>query len=176
MTVIVENAQLMKRVQFPSELLVLSAICVELSQPRGRLLSDAARGRDLAGRAFSRGPRPAGDSVSAPTAAGRLPSACCCLRPMCSCGMCRNWPVRCLRCGFFLSPVLYSIQMVPEALQSLLALNPLTPILHLYRALILTPEQVAWSWVLYPLILSLVLLGLAQRVFAGCKGYFADYL
>ena len=77
---------------------------------------------------------------------------------------------------FFLSPVLYSIQMVPEALQPLLAWNPVAPILHLYRALILTPEQVVWSWVLYPLLLSLLLLGVAQRVFAGCKGYFADYL
>ena len=103
-TVIVENAQLMKRVQFPSELLVLSAIVSSFPQPRGRLLSDAHWGRDLAGRAFSRGPRPAGDSVLCSNCCWPLPSACCCLRPMCSCGMCRNWPVRCLRCGFFCLP------------------------------------------------------------------------
>lgn len=77
---------------------------------------------------------------------------------------------------FFLSPVLYSIQMVPSVLQPVLAWNPLAPILDLYRGLILMPDQVVWGGVLYPLLLCLVLLGLAQRVFAGCKGYFADYL
>ena len=174
-TVIVENAQLMKRVQFPSELLVVSAIVSSfLSHAVGFGLMLIGVGY-VAGRAFSRGPRPAGDSVPAPTAAGRCPRPAAVSGQCLSCGMCRNWPVRCLRCGFFCLPSCIPSRWCPSP-ATLLAWNPLTPILHLYRALILTPEQVAWSWVLYPLILSLVLLGLAQRVFAGCKGYFADYL
>ncbi len=174
-TVIVENAQLMKRVQFPSELLVLSAVVSSfLSHAVGFCLM-------LIGVGIWQG------GIS-PVAVGLLviPFLLQLLLAV-SLGLLLSPANVFLRdvsqltgalftVWFFLSPVLYSIRMVPEALQPLLVWNPLTPILSLYRALILTPEQVTWNWVLYPLILSLILLGLAQRVFAECKGYFADHL
>lgn len=174
-TIIVDNAQLMKRVQFPSELLVVSAVVSSfLSHAVGFCLM-------LIGVVVWQG------GIS-PLAVGLLviPFLLQLLLAI-SLGLLLSPANVFLRdvsqltgalftVWFFLSPVLYSIQMVPEALQPLLAWNPLTPILHLYRALILSPKQVVWSWVLYPLILSLLLLGLAQRVFSGCKGYFADYL
>ena len=174
-TVIVENAQLMKRVQFPSELLVVSAIVSSfVSHAVGfclMLLGVGIWQGGLSPVALGLLVIPFLLQLLLAVALGLLLSpANVFLRDV------SQLAGALFTVWFFLSPVLYSIQMVPEALQSLLALNPLTPILHLYRALILTPEQVAWSWVLYPLILSLVLLGLAQRVFAGCKGYFADYL
>ena len=174
-TVIVENAQLMKRVQFPSELLVVSAIVSSfVSHAVGfglMLLGVGIWQGGLSPVALGLLLIPFLLQLLLAVALGLLLSpANVFLRDV------SQLAGALFTVWFFLSPVLYSIQMVPEALQSLLALNPLTPILHLYRALILTPEQVAWSWVLYPLILSLVLLGLAQRVFAGCKGYFADYL
>ncbi len=77
---------------------------------------------------------------------------------------------------FFLTPILYPVSMVPETLRSLLHWNPLTPILDLYRGLILSSQGPEWGQVLYPLGVSLVLLFAAQRVFERCKGYFADYL
>ena len=174
-TVIVDNAQLMKRVQFPSELLVISVIVSSF------LSHGIGFGLMLIGIAIWQG----GISLAAcgllivpfalqlllAIALGFLFSpANVFLRDVAQLvgSLFTVW--------FFLSPILYSIQMVPEALQPLLEWNPVTPILHLYRALILSPDLVDWSWVLYPLILSLVLLSLAQRVFSGCKGYFADYL
>ena len=73
-------------------------------------------------------------------------------------------------------PYLYPSSMVPETFRPILAWNPLTPILTLYRQLILSPQQVEWSQALYPCLLGLVLLGVGQWVFQRCKGYFADYL
>ena len=174
-TVIVENAQLMKRVQFPSELLVVSAVVSSfLSHAVGfglMLLGVGVWQGGVSPLALGLLAVPFSLQVLLAVALGLLLSpANVFLRdvlPLVT-ALFTVW--------FFLSPVLYSLQMVPSVLQPVLAWNPLAPILDLYRALILTPEQVAWSWVLYPLILSLLLLGLAQRVFAGCKGYFADYL
>ena len=174
-TVIVENAQLMKRVQFPSELLVVSAIVSSfLSHAVGFCLMLIGVGMwqgGLSPVAVGLLAIPFLLQLQLAVALGLLLSpANVFLRDV------SQLAGALFTVWFFLSPVLYSIQMVPPVLQPVLAWNPLAPILDLYRGLILSPEQVAWSWVLYPLILSLVLLGLAQRVFAGCKGYFADYL
>ena len=174
-TVIVENAQLMKRVQFPSELLVVSAVVssfVSHAVGFGLMLAGVAvwqGGVSLVGLWLLVIPF----SLQLLLAVGLgllLSPANVFLRDV------SPLVTALFTVWFFLSPVLYSIQMVPSALQPVLAWNPLAPILDLYRGLILTPEQVVWGGVLYPLLLCLVLLGVAQRVFAGCKGYFADYL
>ena len=174
-TVIVENAQLMKRVQFPSELLIVSAVV-------SSFVSHAIGfGLMLAGVVvWQGGASPVGLGLLLvpfslqlllAVALGLLLSpANVFLRDV------SPLVTALFTVWFFLSPVLYSIQMVPSVLQPVLAWNPLAPILDLYRGLILTPEQVVWGGVLYPVLLCLVLLGVAQRVFAGCKGYFADYL
>ena len=174
-TVIVENAQLMKRVQFPSELLVVSAVVssfVSHAVGFGLMLTGVA--------VWQGGVSPVGLGLLVvpfslqlllAVALGLLLSpANVFLRDV------SPLVTALFTVWFFLSPVLYSIQMAPSVLQPVLAWNPLAPVLDLYRGLILTPEQVVWGGVLYPLLVCLVLLGLAQRVFAGCKGYFADYL
>ena len=174
-TAIVENAQLMKRVQFPSELLVVSAVISSfLSHAVGfglMLLGVALWQGGVAPVALGLLLVPFSLQLLLAVALGLLLSpANVFLRDV------SQLTAALFTVWFFLSPVLYSIEMAPQALQPLLAWNPVAPILHLYRGLILTPEQVVWSWALYPLVLSLVLLGVAQRLFAGGKGYFADYL
>lgn len=174
-SVIVDNAHLMKRVQFPSELLVVSVIFSSfLSQGVGFSLL-------LLGLVFWQGglsPFALGLLVIPfllqlmwATALGLLlATANVFLRDVAQlAGAAFNvW--------FFLTPILYPSSMVPETLKPFLAWNPLTPVLTLYRQLILSPQQVEWSQALYPCFLGLILLGLAQWVFQQCKGYFADYL
>jgi ABC-type polysaccharide/polyol phosphate export permease len=174
-TVIVDNAQLMKRVQFPSELLVIAAILSTfLSHGVGfclMLLGVVIWQGGIAPLSVGLLLIPFGLQLLLAISLGLLLSpANVFLRDV------SQLTGALFTVWFFLSPILYSVQMVPESLQPILACNPFTYILHLYRALILAPESLVWSWVLYPLGLSLVLLGLAQRVFSGCKGYFADYL
>ena len=174
-TVIVDNAQLMKRVQFPSELLVISTVVASfLSHAVGfclMLIGVVIWQGGIAPLSLGLLLVPFGLQLLLAISLGLLLSpANVFLRDV------SQLTGALFTVWFFLSPILYSVEMVPEALQPLLACNPFTPILHLYRALILAPESMVWSWVLYPLGLSLVLLGLAQRVFSSCKGYFAEYL
>ena len=174
-TVIVENAQLMKRVRFPSELLVVSAVVASfVSHAVGfglMLLGVAVWQGGVSPLALGLLVVPFSLQVLLAVALGLLLApANVFLRDV------SPLVTALFTVWFFLSPVLYAIQMVPPALQPVLAWNPVAPILDLYRGLILTPEQVVWGGVLYPLLLCLVLLGVARRVFAGCKGYFADYL
>jgi lipopolysaccharide transport system permease protein len=77
---------------------------------------------------------------------------------------------------FFLTPVLYPASMVPEALRAVLAWNPQVAILALYRNVILSPQRIEWGGALYVLLVSCLLLWVAQWAFQQCKGYFADYL
>lgn len=174
-TVIVENAQLMKRVQFPSELLVVSTVVSSfVSHAVGfglMLIGVAVWQGGVSPVALGLLLVPFSLQLLLAVALGLLLSpANVFLRDV------SQLVTALFTVWFFLSPVLYSIQMVPSVLQPVLAWNPVAPILHLYRGLILTPEQVVWGGVLYPLLLCLVLLGVAQQVFVGCKGYFADYL
>lgn len=174
-TVIVDNANLMKRVQFPSELLVIAAIMSTfLSHGVGfclMLLGVVIWQGDATPLSLGLLLVPFGLQLLLAISLGLLLApANVFLRDV------SQLTGALFTVWFFLSPILYSVEMIPEALRPLLVCNPFTPILHLYRALILAPESLAWSWVLYPLGLSLVLLGLAHRFFLGCKGYFADYL
>jgi lipopolysaccharide transport system permease protein len=174
-SVIVDNAQLMKRVRFPSELLVISVILSTfLTQGIGFSFL-------LVGLAIWQGGIhltsiglllvPFLLQLMLAVALGLLlATANVFLRDV------SQLTSAAFNIWFFLTPVLYPISMVPETLRPLLAWNPLGSILALYRALILTPEHVTWKLALYPFFLALVLLALAQWVFGKCKGYFADHL
>jgi len=81
-----------------------------------------------------------------------------------------------LNLWFFLTPVFYSLDLVPSWLRSLLAFNPWTVILAWYRQLFLAP-QIRWGlgegWIL-GLTLLLLLAGL--WCFRRCARYFPDVL
>lgn len=173
--VIIDNAQLVKRVKFPSELLVVATILSSfMSQGIGFgffLFGLAVWQGELSLGALLLLVIPCSLQLLLAIAMGLLLSTGNVffrdISQLASAGF-TVW--------FFLTPVLYPLEMVPDRLQSLLAWNPMTAIVALYRALILTPGEVSWQWALYPLALSLLLLGVAQGVFQRCKGYFADYL
>jgi lipopolysaccharide transport system permease protein len=77
---------------------------------------------------------------------------------------------------FFLSPIVYAEGMVPARMRPLFDLNPMTPIIRLYRAAILGTEVGALSGLLYSTIVAVLLLAAGRAVFARCRPFFADYL
>jgi lipopolysaccharide transport system permease protein len=174
-TVIVDNATLMKRVRFPSELLVISVIVSSfLSQGIGfgfLLFGLAVWQGGLSLFALGLLVVPLVLQVMLAIALGLLLSTANVFFRDVS-----QLAGAAFSVWFFLTPVLYPVSMVPEALRSLLAWNPQAAILALYRNVILSPQRIEWSGVFYVLLVSCLLLWVAQWTFQRCKGYFADYL
>lgn len=173
--VILENAQLVKRVQFPSELLVVATVLSSfLSQGIGFLLF-------LLGFLAWQGGGSIATLVLLPVPMTLQFLLAIAFGLMLAMGNVFFRDIAQLASAgftmwFFLTPVLYPLEMVPHQLQRLLAWNPMTVIVALYRVLILASGEVPWQWVLYPAMLSLLLLSVAYIGFQRCKGYFADYV
>lgn len=74
------------------------------------------------------------------------------------------------------TPVIYSISMVPEQFKKILIINPMTHLLEIYRALILQGKFPEWSGVLYFCFFSFGLFVIGERVFYKLKLVFDDYL
>ena len=77
---------------------------------------------------------------------------------------------------FFLTPILYPASLVPEAVRTVQLLNPMIPIINAYRSIILTGIFAPGITLVYSLGLAAVLLWLGNYVFQRCRGFFADYL
>jgi lipopolysaccharide transport system permease protein len=77
---------------------------------------------------------------------------------------------------FFLSPIVYPISMVPQGLQPLLYLNPLTTIVEGFRQVLLWNGCLPWSGWGICTIVSLVIAVIGYIWFMGTKKGFADVL
>jgi ABC-type polysaccharide/polyol phosphate export permease len=77
---------------------------------------------------------------------------------------------------FYGTPVVYAISMVPEKFRKILMINPMTHLLEIYRVLILQGKWPDWGNFLYFSLISIVLFILGERVFFKLKPTFDDYL
>lgn len=77
---------------------------------------------------------------------------------------------------FFLSPIFYDASLVPEDLQPLYRLNPLVRLLDAYRAVLMEGMLPDWQSLLGPCLLSIGLLFVGYRFFAGMSYRFVDEL
>lgn len=74
----------------------------------------------------------------------------------------------------FLSPVMYSIDMVPDKMQKIFYLNPMTPIIIAYRDILYYKKAPELFTLLHGFIFSLVLLVIGWLVFGHLKKHFAE--
>ncbi|WP_346667198.1 ABC transporter permease [uncultured Desulfovibrio sp.] len=77
---------------------------------------------------------------------------------------------------FFMTPIFYPLSLVPERLRVLLLCNPLTPIVEESRKLFLYGMQPDYGLCLLLLLLSLLAFQLGFRCFVKMKKGFADVL
>lgn len=79
-----------------------------------------------------------------------------------------------LQTGLFLSPVIYPIAIVPERFVSLFALNPLTGVIEMTRAIVLGTDALPWQLFLTSAVSSALLLLLGLAYFRRVERLFAD--
>lgn len=76
----------------------------------------------------------------------------------------------------FLTPVMYSVDMVPDELMTLFLLNPMTSIVIAYRDILYHGQIPAMQTLTVPLVIALVVLVVGELVFRRLQRYFAEEL
>jgi len=74
----------------------------------------------------------------------------------------------------YITPVIYPIEMVPEAYRFIFKLNPMAVIINAYREAILGGNIPKLSSLAVALALSLITYYLGRKIFTKLEGYFAD--
>lgn len=76
----------------------------------------------------------------------------------------------------YMTPILYSIEMVPEELQGIFSLNPMTSIIVAYRDILYYKQVPNVSTLLQACVLGMLALGIGILVFEKLKRNFAEEL
>ena len=76
----------------------------------------------------------------------------------------------------YLTPVMYSMDMIPESLQGIFSLNPMTPVIVAYRDILYYSQVPHISTLLHAFLLGIVFLIIGFIVFLMLKKHFAEEL
>ena len=76
----------------------------------------------------------------------------------------------------YLTPIIYSPKLIPDNLQILFFLNPMTSIIEAYRNVILYGLSPSWANFSYSVIFSLIIFILGYWYFKNRSRYFADVI
>lgn len=85
------------------------------------------------------------------------------------------WTVS-LTLWFWLTPIVYHIDIIPQQYRPLVGLNPLTPLFLSYQEIVLTGSWPAWGTLIYPLSAALLVLAVGLAVFRRLSGEMVDEL
>lgn len=81
-----------------------------------------------------------------------------------------------LQFGFWFTPIVYSISMIPPKYQYLMYFNPLACIIEGYHSVILYNKAPDFSLLIYPFVLASLLLAFGGFVYSRASGDMADAL
>lgn len=77
---------------------------------------------------------------------------------------------------FWLTPIVYPIDILPEPLQALMVLNPLVPLISGYQSILAFGQWPAWGALWYPAALTVLFSLLGWRLYRQCGGEMVDEL
>jgi lipopolysaccharide transport system permease protein len=76
----------------------------------------------------------------------------------------------------YLTPIVYTPEMIPERYRSVFALNPMTGIINAYRNVILYGVNPPWQSFIYAIVISLIVFIGGYLYFHRVQKYFADVI
>ncbi|MBU6958254.1 ABC transporter permease [Pseudomonas sp. CVAP len=82
----------------------------------------------------------------------------------------------CLQFWFWLTPIVYPLAILPQPIQRLLELNPLTALMTSYQNVFLYGQWPVWSSLLPMLVITLLLCAIGLRLFRQRVGEMVDEL
>jgi lipopolysaccharide transport system permease protein len=77
---------------------------------------------------------------------------------------------------FWLTPIVYPVSILPERVQSLMALNPMASLIGAMQGVLVHGEWPQWGSLLYPFALGLALCFIGLRLFRRRAGEMVDEL
>lgn len=171
-TAITDNANLVKKVTFPAELLILSVVLASLLHEAMALLVFLAVLAVLGSLSLSGLPillLAVVLQLVLTLGLGLLLAAShVLLRDVAQLlGMA-------LTIWFYCTPIVYPLRLVPEGLRTVLSWNPLTVLVGLYRRALLGGDQVSWQGLVVLVTTAAVLLSAGLWVFRRLESGFAD--
>ena len=81
-----------------------------------------------------------------------------------------------LQFWFWLTPIVYSVNILPETIRPLIALNPLSSLMEAYQTIFIKQQWPEWSSLWYIIILALLLNLNGLRLFRKRSGEMVDLL
>ncbi len=174
-TAITNNANMVKKLQFPSELLVVAVVLASfLVQSVGFLLF-------LLGLMLWKGTFIGGVGLLLCLPLGLALLLAIGLGMLLACGNVFFRDVEQIATAgflvwFFLTPILYPASLIPEAIGTLFILNPMVAITDTYRSIILSGSLHLGGALLYSVCWAVGLFWFGRYAFERCRGFFADYL
>lgn len=82
----------------------------------------------------------------------------------------------CLQFWFWLTPIVYPMSILPEPVQRLLGLNPMTALMHSYQNLFLYNQWPVWSSLIPLLVIGVLFCVMGLRLFRQRVGEMVDEL
>lgn len=81
-----------------------------------------------------------------------------------------------LQFGFWLTPIVYTLDLFPPAYQKMLYINPMTGIVQGYQAILVFGRAPDWPMLIYPVLFALVTLALAAFLYSRAIDEVVDVL
>lgn len=81
-----------------------------------------------------------------------------------------------LQFWFWLTPIVYSVQVLPESVRPMMAWNPMAPVVGAYQTILVNSQWPQWGTLLPALVLGLLLCGLGVHLFIAHGGEMVDEL